>query len=129
MNEAMQEAGLKKPDIQYDEMFFFISFKRPSVDTRQALITGKSSLKGLGETLHTGSEKMTEKMTEKTPGRILSALTGHPEATIADLSVVLGVSNRTIERNLKRLQAQGHIRRVGPAKGGYWEVVNAKTKT
>ena len=66
---------------------------------------------------------MSEKMAGKTPGRILSMLTDHPEATIADLAAVIGVSDRTIERNLKTLQGQNHIRRIGPDKGGRWEVV------
>jgi ATP-dependent DNA helicase RecG len=68
-------------------------------------------------------EKMSERMSEKTPGRILSVLTDHPEATIADLAAVIGVSDRTIERNLKTLQGQNRIRRIGPDKGGRWEVI------
>jgi predicted HTH transcriptional regulator len=65
-----------------------------------------------------------EKMTEKTPGRILSVLTDYPEATIADLAAVIGVSDSTIERNLKALQGQNRIRRIGPDKGGRWGVVS-----
>jgi len=70
-----------------------------------------------------GPEGGREKMSEKTPGRILSVLTDQPEATIADLAAVIGVSDRTIERNLKTLQGQNRIRRIGPDKGGRWEVV------
>ena len=66
---------------------------------------------------------MAQKVSEKTPERILVALSGHPEATIADLAAVIGVSTRTIKRNLSTLQGQNRIRRVGPDKGGHWEVV------
>lgn len=49
--------------------------------------------------------------------------------TVAHLAAAIGVNKRTIERNLKRLQEKGRIRRVGPAKGGHWEIVNVKTET
>ncbi len=42
--------------------------------------------------------------------------------TSASLAVFLGVNERTIRRDLQYLQKQGIIRRVGPDKGGHWEV-------
>ena len=41
---------------------------------------------------------------------------------IADLAKTMGASDRTIDRHLKRLQEQGSLRRIGPDKGGHWEV-------
>ncbi|KNC13073.1 cell division protein Fic [Pantoea sp. RIT-PI-b] len=76
------------------------------------------------------SEKVSEKMSEKpsaklsvTAEKILSALRKSPEMTIADLSQLLGVSSRTVERNLKTLQSLYRLQRVGAAKGGYWRVI------
>ena len=34
------------------------------------------------------------------------------------------VGNRSIERNLRKLQQDRKLRRVGPVKGGYWEVLH-----
>jgi predicted HTH transcriptional regulator len=42
--------------------------------------------------------------------------------TIADLAEAIGVTTRTIERNIQKLQSAGRLRRVGPDKGGWWEV-------
>jgi hypothetical protein len=70
---------------------------------------------------------VSEKLSEKTPRCILAALAQNPKVTIADLAEIVGVSDRTIERHLKRLQAQGRFRRVGPAKGGHWEVLAPKS--
>ena len=58
-------------------------------------------------------------MSGETPGRILPVLAGHPEATLADLAESIGVSDRTIERNVKRPQEQGLLRRVGSAKATF----------
>jgi len=33
------------------------------------------------------------------------------------------VTERSIERNIKKLQKEGLLKRIGPAKGGHWEVV------
>lgn len=66
----------------------------------------------------TGSEKVSEKMSEK----IVRFIQANPNITIDELSKLAEVSTRTIERNLKSLQAQSRIKRIGPAKGGYREV-------
>jgi ATP-dependent DNA helicase RecG len=42
--------------------------------------------------------------------------------TAEELSKVIGINNRNIEKNLSKLQELGIIKRVGPDKGGHWEV-------
>jgi ATP-dependent DNA helicase RecG len=58
----------------------------------------------------------------KTSGKILAALREDGYLTIPDLASMIGVTNRSIERNIKKLQEQDRLRRIGPAKGGHWEV-------
>ncbi len=60
---------------------------------------------------------------EKTSEKIIVALESDGHLSIADLSAMIGVTTRSIERNIQTLQKQGRLRRVGPAKGGYWEVL------
>jgi len=43
--------------------------------------------------------------------------------TIPELASLIGVTERSIERNIKKLQEQGQLLRVGLAKGGRWEVL------
>jgi len=45
-----------------------------------------------------------------------------PELSLAELAVLLGKSVRTIERATAKLVKAGELRRIGPAKGGHWEV-------
>lgn len=42
--------------------------------------------------------------------------------TIPELSVLIGITERSIERNLQKLQKEGTLKRIGPAKGGHWQV-------
>lgn len=45
-----------------------------------------------------------------------------PDLSLAELAVLLGKSVRTIERATAKLVKAGELRRIGPAKGGHWEV-------
>ena len=66
--------------------------------------------------------QMSGKTSGKTSGKILVALKQDGDLTIPELALLTGVTERSIERNIKKLQKQGHLYRVGPAKGGHWEV-------
>ena len=45
-----------------------------------------------------------------------------PDLSLAELAVLLGKSVRTIERATAKLVKAGELRRIGPDKGGHWEV-------
>ena len=99
------------PLFEEQQGWMMVTFRAAIVPIRAGRVSPKSR------------KKMSEKMSEKIPGSILSMLTDHPEATIANLAAAIGVSDKTIERNLKTLQGQNRICRIGPDKGGHWEVV------
>ena len=46
-----------------------------------------------------------------------------PTLTIAELANQTGVTTRSIERTLNKLQQQNRRVRVGAAKGGHWKVL------
>ena len=62
------------------------------------------------------------KMSGKVAAIILGAVRRRPGVTIPELASLAGVSTRTIERQLQRLQLHGRLHRVGPAKGGHWQL-------
>ena len=67
--------------------------------------------------------KTSEKVSVKTSEKILVLVQGNPLITIAELARSIGVTERSIERNLKKLQAEQRLSRNGPANGGYWNVI------
>lgn len=67
-------------------------------------------------------EKTVEKTVENSQSIILSALAHFPASTQKDLQAATGLSRRGVEWNLKSLKSRGLIRRVGPSRGGHWEV-------
>ncbi len=66
-----------------------------------------------------GSEKSSEKSSEK----ILALLKDAPELAAREIADTLGITRRAVEKQIARLREEGRIRRIGPAKGGRWEVV------
>jgi ATP-dependent DNA helicase RecG len=53
---------------------------------------------------------------------ILDQIRKDPRITIPELARKLSVSGKTIKRDLTRLKETGRLNRVGPDKGGRWEV-------
>lgn len=72
---------------------------------------------------------MSEKRREsvgKTSRKILDACQKNKGITIPEIAALAGVTERSIERNIQKLQADGLLRRVGGRKEGYWEVLEEK---
>lgn len=55
-------------------------------------------------------------------GRILRLIRNNPKITIEELTLHLGVSERTVKNVLKSLENEGLVKRVNGKKLGYWEV-------
>ena len=58
----------------------------------------------------------------KASGKILEACRERCSITIPELAALIGITERSIERNIQKLQATGLLRRVGGRKEGHWEV-------
>lgn len=64
-----------------------------------------------------GGEKPT-----KSRDKIIALLSENGELSAAALAEKIGISAKAVEKHLANLKADGIIERIGPAKGGYWEV-------
>ena len=66
-----------------------------------------------------------EKSMEKSREKILTAIRENPNITMAELASVTGLSAKGVEKNIRILREGNLIHRVGPDKGGHWEIVEA----
>lgn len=64
-----------------------------------------------------------EKAVEMAVEKIIALIKTDPQITQKELMDKTGLTRRGIEWNLKKLKDEKKIRRVGPDKGGHWEVV------
>ena len=75
-------------------------------------------------------EKVPEKVTVKVPEkvtanqrRIINSISRNNTITARELSRKIHISQRRIKSNLAKLKRMGIIARVGPDKGGYWQII------
>ena len=68
------------------------------------------------------TEKVTEKLSE-TEERIVALIQSNAHITQKMLSEAIGLTRQYVGRCMDSLQARKIIRRIGPDKGGYWEVL------
>ena len=101
----------KEPDTEFSEVGtkFITTFKRKSYYEGKKVVEG--SEKGLAEGL-VESQK-----------RILKLIKENPYISKKELSKTIGISTTAIDKNITRLKKKGLLKRIGPDKGGYWEVV------
>jgi len=59
----------------------------------------------------------------KTRVKILQLIAENPEITKAQLAEAVGISPKGVEWQITRLKNDGLLKRIGPAKGGRWEVL------
>ena len=74
-----------------------------------------------------GGQKTTQKTTRKTTLKtaiiILEAIKNEPTISRTKLAEQCGITPDGIKWQMKKLQERGVLKRVGPDKGGHWEII------
>lgn len=100
----------KEPTAEFEEIgeLFSVTFKRKSYENR---IDHEIEL----------PEKLPEKLPElqKT---IINNMLNNSKITYTQLAGITGKSREAIRKNINKLKEAGFIKRIGPDKGGYWQV-------
>ena len=102
--------------------YWALPFEEPDSNDAASEREAKSVVKSVVKT----REKSVVKSVVKNTDQILTHLKENPSATRQQLAAETGLTIRGVERNLKVLKNAERIRRVGPAKGGHWEVVDGQ---
>lgn len=67
-------------------------------------------------------EEVDRKGGQKTSEAIISLISA-TQITTTKMAESLGINLSALSKYIKRMQKNGIIRRVGPDKGGFWEVI------
>ena len=70
-----------------------------------------------------GSQGSSQKSSQKNSQKIVDLIKERPEITTTEMAEIIGLTRRSIVNITNKLQEEGIIRRVGPDKGGHWEVI------
>ena len=67
-------------------------------------------------------DESAEESSQKTSQKIIQLMQKDPAITIAELAQNIGITERAIKMQIEKMKAQGRIQRIGPDKGGRWQV-------
>ena len=70
--------------------------------------------------------KVTVNVTQKVTvnqKKIIEAIKENPNVTQEELAEIVGISRKSIISNMKKLQENGLIKRIGADKNGYWQII------
>ena len=129
-----QEAnGANVPSFRTDE--FILKITVPKVAENIQKQTGNVTENGrkVAEKVAENHIKVTEKLKEKAAAlgetltanriKILELMIENPYISRADLAKNVGISETSIYRNIEVMRGK-YLRRVGPDKGGFWEIID-----
>jgi predicted HTH transcriptional regulator len=131
-NKAVQHLGLAietnllvKEDRQYIEIIVLPSSLPISYHGVFHYRSGSTKFLKKKEVVEKVVEKVAEKVVENLTAhqkKIISSIIADPKITALEISMIIGLSHRKTQENIKKLKNKGILKRVGSAKGGNWEV-------
>jgi ATP-dependent DNA helicase RecG len=101
-----------KPKVSGDFDYYKIVF---SLETKTARRIPESIPENVPESI---PEKVTEKQK-----RILEIMAANRYVPMKEIAEKVGIAERNIKIHIKKLKEMGKLKRVGPDRGGHWEVV------
>lgn len=93
-------------------------------DRDGCLFTATVHRKPVGElNFAADSAKSSPEGSSKTEDRIINLMRQDATVCAESLGEALGISKRAVLKQIAKLKSHGRLKRVGPAKGGYWKVI------
>jgi len=117
MKDAMVEAKLKTPEFDTNGFFRAIFHRSPEFAMRQP-----AANKVVRKSGQISGQKKWSELTKKQQN-VLEAIEKNPGISRDKLSQFLGINQSAVQRHIQRLKSLGFLNRIGPDKGGHWEVV------
>jgi len=114
INEECKAAGVK---VVFEKIKsgFTVVFHRPDMQ-------GAIKSKVAGKVPEKVTVKVPERVTENQK-RIIELISQDTHITIEKIAQSIGISERKTKSNIAKLKGKGLLRRIGPDKGGHWEII------
>lgn len=96
--------------------------EKPTNTTKKSTNTIEENVTSVGKTVGKTVGETVGKTVGKTAETILKLIIDNPKITKPEMARLTGLSLRGVEWNVQQLKSSGLIARIGPNKGGHWEV-------
>ena len=122
----VEQLGSGVPRIlkSYDRTCFTISdnYLRMTFPSSAPVYEGNVG-NSIKETSGKGSQESSQKGSQKSSQKIIMLMTDNSDITTTEIASKLNISRRAVAKQIAKLKEQNIIKRIGPDKGGYWEVI------
>ena len=105
IREMCKKENAPFPEIELTENYFYVTFKQSHAYLQMA------------------QKQTPQKTTQKTTQKIVKLIKQNPSITRKELSERLGLTEDGVKFHLNKLKEKKVIKRIGPDKGGHWEVI------
>ena len=126
MNDSMKKkCGAENApflEMECDENYFYTTFKQGEEYLKNASeeeILGKKEV----ETGKTTPQKTPQKTLTDLETKVLKEIINNPNTSRREIAEILKLNQDTVKEYLDKLKKKKVIKRVGPDKGGYWEIL------
>jgi len=118
--EECKAHGIAAPTFEVKQGWVVVTFRAAIVPEQRMDTQGQL---GTQKTTQKTAQKSAQKGAQKSAQKIIDAIGRHVAITIDELSSQLAISPRAVKNHLHNLKKEGRLKRIGPDKGGHWEVV------
>ena len=118
MNTGWATYSKTLPEYKAERDFLIVKFSLEPLN--------KDITETVEKTVEIAVEKTVEKVVEKTVEKIIQLILANPLITARQLEEETGLTRRGVEWNIKKLKEDGILERIGPDKGGYWQIITDK---
>ena len=121
IREGFEGAGLPMPKIENVDGGVKVTFQRRNANSLQI---GEQTTQKTTEKVTNGSDQKVARKLPEIASVIMESIVGNNSVTIAELEMFTRLGHTTIKKVIREMQKENIIRRVGPDKGGHWEIIN-----
>ncbi len=119
-SQADVKTVIEKSDEKFEEFSVEITQKVEELLNKLGIKWSEESVEKVGKRL---VEKVGRKLAENQI-KILLLVINNSRISKREMSELLNISTTAIDKNIEKLKKHGFLKRIGPAKGGYWKVLN-----
>ncbi len=122
MRKSLAEAGLEAPEFEINGFFRAVFYRSPEFSLKGPAGVGEKIEQVVRKGGQKGGQKKWSEITEK-QAAVLEIIRTNPEVSRGKLAQTLDINPSAAQKHIEKLKQRGFIRRVGPDKGGRWEIL------
>ncbi|MFC1546389.1 ATP-binding protein [bacterium] len=110
------KANKVKVDFDILKSGFLVTFHR-------RIIEGKEEERWSEKVVRKGGQKRWSELTDRQQ-EIIGIISNNPKISRAKLSLILKINESALQKHIEKLKEKKVLKRVGPAKGGHWKILD-----